>query len=53
MKFLFTSFNNEIKISDKAVKKIFDEKEIEIDREEENLILSNKKLNDEHIKTIS
>ena len=53
LKFLLTAFNNEIDISKNAIDKFFDEKDVKIERQEENLILSNKKLNDEHIKCIS
>ena len=53
LKFLFNAFNNEIKISRMAIDKLFDEKDVKIERQEENLILCNKKLNDENIKCIS
>ena len=53
LKFLFTALNNEIEISDKAIENFLDEKDIKIERQEENLILSKKKLNDENIKCIS
>ena len=53
LKFLFTSFYNEIEYSGFAIYKLYDEKNIKIKREEEDLILSNKKLNDENIKCIS
>ena len=53
LKFLFTALNNEIEISDKAIDKLLKEKNVKIERQEENLILSNKKLNYENIKCIS
>ena len=53
IKFLLNTFNNDIDISNKAIDKFFDEKDVKIERQEENLILSNKKLNDENIKCIS
>jgi len=43
LKYLFTVFNNEIEISDKAIKYFLDEKNIKIKRQEEYLILSKKK----------
>ena len=53
LKFLLAAFNNEIEISDKAIEDFLDVKDILIQRQEENLILSNKKLNNENIKCIS
>jgi len=53
LKFLFAAFKNELEISYKAIDKFLDEKKIKIEREEENLILSNKKINDENIKCLS
>ena len=53
LKFLSTALNNEIDISNKAIDKFYDEKKIKIERETENLPLSNKKINDENIKCIS
>ena len=42
LKFLFTALNNEIEISDKVIEYFFDEKDLLIERQEENLILSKK-----------
>jgi len=53
LKFLFTALNNEIEISDKAIEDFLDEKDIKIERQEENLNLNNKRLNDKNIKCIS
>ena len=53
LKLLLNDFDNEIKNSEKAIIKIFNEKDIKIEREEENLLLSNKQINDENIKLIS
>ena len=53
LKFVFTSFNNEIEISNKAIDKFLDTKNVKIEREEENLFLSNKQINDENIKCLS
>ena len=53
LKFLFTAFNNEIEISDEAIEKLFYEKDIEIEREVESLLLNNKELKNEDIKCIS
>ena len=53
IKFLFAALNYEIEISKKASKDFFDEKDIKIGRQETNLILNDKKLNDENIKCIS
>ena len=53
LKFLSTALNNEIDISNKAIDKFYDQKKIKIEREAENLTLSNKKINDENIKCIS
>jgi len=53
LKFIFTLFYIEIQYSNKAIDEIFDEKDIKIEREDESLFLSNKKLNDENIKCIS
>ena len=53
LKFLFTTFNNEIKYSNEAIDKLLKEKDLKIEREDESLFLSNKKLNDENIKCIS
>ena len=53
LKFVFISFNNEIEISNKAIDKFLDTKNVKIEREEENLFLSNKQINDENIKCLS
>jgi len=53
LKFLFTTFDNEIKYSNEAIDKLLKEKGLKIEREDESLFLSNKKLNDENIKCIS
>ena len=53
LKFVFTYFNNEIEISNKAIDKFLDTKNVKIEREEENLFLSNKQINDENIKCLS
>ena len=53
LKFLFTALKNEIEISNKAIEKFLNEKKVKIGREEENLLLSNKQINDENIECIS
>jgi len=53
LKFLFASFKNELEISSKAIEKLLDKKKVKIEREEEYLNLSNKKINDENIKYLS
>ena len=53
LKLVLNDFDNEIKNSEKAIIKIFNEKDIKIERQEENLLLSNKQINDENIKLIS
>jgi Leucine-rich repeat (LRR) protein len=42
-----------MKISEEKIEKIFDDKNIKIKRQEENLLLNNKQINDENIKLIS
>jgi hypothetical protein len=53
LKLVLNDFDNEIKNSEKAIIKIFNEKDIKIERQEENLLISNKQINDENIKLIS
>ena len=53
LKFLSTALKNENDISNKVIDKFYDEKKIKIEKEAENLSLSNKKINDENIKSIS
>ena len=53
LKFLLNDYNNEMKISEEKIEKIFDDKNIKIKRQEENLLLNNKQINDENIKLIS
>ena len=53
LKFLFTAFNNEIELSNNAISEIWTKKRIKIERETEDLLLNNNKLNDENIKCIS
>ena len=53
LKFFLNDYNNEIKISEKAIEQIFFEKDIMIKRQEESLILNKKQINDENIKLIS
>jgi len=55
LKFVLNDFDNEIKNSEKAIETIFKEKEFdfEIERQEENLLLSKGELNDDNFKCIS
>ena len=53
LKFLFTALNNEIEISNKAIDYLLKEKDVKIESQEENLILSQKRLNDVNIRCIS
>ena len=53
LKFLFTALNNEIEISNKAIEDFLEKKDVKIGRQETNLILGNKELNDDSIKCIS
>ena len=53
LKLILNDFDNEIKNSEKAIETIFIKKDVEIERQEENLLLSNKQINDENIKLIS
>jgi len=49
LKFLFAVFNNEIEFSDKAIDVLLKEKDLKIERQEENLILNKKNLYDINI----
>ena len=53
LKFLFAGFNNEIKISDKAIEVFNKVSKVDIKREEESLFLSKKNLNDINIISLS
>ena len=53
LKYLFTVFNNEIEFSEKAIAVFEKAIKVDIKREEENLFLSKKKINDENIKCLS
>ena len=56
LKFILNDFDKEIENSEKVIEEISDDKssdEFEINREKENLILSEEELNDENLKCIS
>ncbi len=53
LKFLLNDFNIKNKISEEAIEKINDDKNVKIERKEKSLLLSNKQINDENIQLIS
>ena len=52
LKFLFTALSNDIEISSKASEEFFDKKDEKIGRQQTNLILGDKELNDQNIKCL-